>query len=74
MYNPLDWYWIVGGTGPQIATPGSPFTGDETRVFSSARLQYVPVSDPQYQAWRSSQMAVNGGIVRAEAQPTRMPA
>jgi hypothetical protein len=62
MYNPLDWYWIVGGTGPQIAAPGAPFTGDETRVFSSARLQYVPVSDPQYQAWRSSEMAVNGGM------------
>ena len=61
MYNPLDWYWIVGGTGPHITAPGAPFTGDETRVFSSARLQYVPVSDPQYQAWRSSQMAVNGG-------------
>jgi hypothetical protein len=61
MYKPSDWYWIVGGNGPHIAAPGDPFTGDETRVFSSARLQYVPVSDPQYQTWIAQQKAVNGG-------------
>jgi hypothetical protein len=59
--NPLDWYWFVGGTGPHIAAPGDPFTGDETKVFSSATLSYVPSTDPTYLAWRSRQMAENGG-------------
>lgn len=60
-YNPLDWYWFVGGTGPHVASTGAPFTGDETRVFSSARGRYVPVSDTTYQAWRTAEVAQSGG-------------
>jgi hypothetical protein len=33
-YNPLDWYWIVGG--------------DLTKVYSSAAGDYVPVDAPAY--------------------------
>jgi Phage tail assembly chaperone protein len=40
MYNPVDWYWIVGG--------------DASRVWSSARAAYVPVSDSTYSAWEVS--------------------
>lgn len=36
-YNPANWYWAVGGSA--------------TQVWSSARAQYVPVSDADYQAW-----------------------
>jgi hypothetical protein len=37
MYNPANWYWVVGGTASQ--------------VWSSARLQFVSSTDATYQAW-----------------------
>jgi hypothetical protein len=37
-YNFSDWYWIV--------------SGDASRVWSSARMMFVPASDPDYQAWQ----------------------
>lgn len=37
-YTPQDHYWIV--------------SGDETRVWSSARAAYVPADDAGYAAWR----------------------
>lgn len=42
-YDVTDWYWLVGA--------------DATRVWSSARAKYVPVSDDAYVAWRDA-----GGI------------
>jgi hypothetical protein len=54
-YDPRDWYWIVGGDGPH-----EPFTGDDTRVFASARNGYVPVADATYVAWQAAQMAERG--------------
>ena len=36
-YNPMDWYWIVGG--------------DDTRVFSSKASAYLPATDSTYTAW-----------------------
>jgi hypothetical protein len=54
-YNPLDWYWIVGGDGPH-----EPFTGDESRRFSSARNGYVPSTDETYVAWQAAQEAERG--------------
>lgn len=39
-YNPKDWYWFVAG--------------DETKVFSSKRGDFFPVSDAAYQAWLAS--------------------
>lgn len=36
-YDPRNWYWIVAG--------------DETRVYSSAVGNYVPVANEDYQAW-----------------------
>jgi hypothetical protein len=39
IYNPANWYWIVGG--------------DEAQVFSSATGNYVPATDPTYLAWRA---------------------
>lgn len=39
-YTPHNWYWIVAG--------------DETRAYSSASGDYVPVSDETYQAWLAS--------------------
>jgi hypothetical protein len=59
-FNPLDWYWIVGGNGPHIDEPGDDFTGDETRRFSSARNGYVPASDATYVAWRDAAVAESG--------------
>jgi hypothetical protein len=58
-YNPLDWYWIVGGGGPQLDANGE-FTGDETRRFASARNQYVPVDDATFVAWRDAATASVG--------------
>lgn len=52
MFDPNDWYWIVGGTGWLLASPSAPFTGDETRMYSSASLAYVPPSDAAYGAWK----------------------
>ena len=60
MYNPLDWYWIVGGTGPHIDEPGGDYTGDETRRFSSASNGYVPATDATYLAWQAAQIAATG--------------
>ncbi len=37
MYNPADWYWFVAGSTSQ--------------VWSSRRVQYVPVTDADYLAW-----------------------
>ena len=51
LFDIRNWYWIVGGNGPHIANAGDPFTGDETRVYSSKRAAYVPASDPTYVAW-----------------------
>lgn len=36
-YDPSNWYWIVAG--------------DQSRAYSSASGDYVPVSDAIYQAW-----------------------
>lgn len=38
-YDPLDWYWIVGG--------------DETRLFSSAAGDYVQPGNSDYLLWAS---------------------
>lgn len=38
-YNPLDWYWFVGG--------------DETSVFSSKAGNFVLPSNAAYVAWRA---------------------
>lgn len=54
MYNPHDWYWIVGGDGWHRPTATAPLTGDDTQVYSSARLVYVPVADVTYLAWIES--------------------
>lgn len=37
MYDPSDWYWVVGY--------------DYRRFWSSARRAYVPASDPVYVEW-----------------------
>lgn len=37
MYNPNNWYWIVGGS--------------TTQVFSSFEGKYVPINDSLYQSW-----------------------
>jgi hypothetical protein len=34
---PFDWYWFIGG--------------DRSRVYSSARQAYFPISDMAYLAW-----------------------
>ena len=59
-FRPRDWYWIVGGGGPHIDEPGGDHTGDESRVFASARNQYVPATDATYVAWKDAQMAALG--------------
>lgn len=51
MFNPTDWYWILGGEGPHVDEGGN-YTGDETRVFSSARNHYFPSDDATYLAWK----------------------
>jgi hypothetical protein len=35
---PFDWYWAVAGS--------------TTQVYSSKRLEYVPVSDSAFVAWK----------------------
>lgn len=47
-----DWYWVVGGNGPHITHAGAPYTGDESRVYSSAKLSYVPSDDSNYVEWK----------------------
>lgn len=47
-----DWYWIVGGTGHWKERAEDPFSGDESRVYSSKKQCYVPAEDPEYQAWK----------------------
>jgi hypothetical protein len=59
-YDPLNWYWIVGGDGPHIDAPGGDFTGDASRAFSSARNAYVPATDATYVAWRDAGVATFG--------------
>ena len=39
-YNPADWYWCVAGS--------------TTEVWSSARWQYVPITDATYVAWQAA--------------------
>lgn len=38
IYNPLDWYWIVGG--------------DETKAYSSKTGDYVASDDATFVAWK----------------------
>jgi len=59
-FNPLDWYWIVGGSGSHIIPPDTEPTGDETRRFASGRNQYVPVDDATFVAWRDTASAMVG--------------
>jgi len=61
-YNARDWYWIVGGNGPHLETADAAFTGDESRVFSSAVNRYVAGNDPTYVAWRDGLKARNEGV------------
>lgn len=42
-YDPLDWFWIVGGNAAQ--------------VYSSAAGNYVPVADPGYVQWMADDTA-----------------
>lgn len=37
MFDPRDWYWIVGG--------------DETRLWSTKAGSYVPATDADFLAW-----------------------
>lgn len=37
-YNPLNWYWFVGG--------------DKTKAYSSASGNYVQANDPTFVAWQ----------------------
>lgn len=37
LYNPADWYWVVGGSTEQ--------------VWASASAAYVSVTDSEYEAW-----------------------
>jgi hypothetical protein len=60
LFNPLNWYWIVGGNGPHIDAPGGDFTGDASRVFTSARNGYVPATDATYVTWRDAGQAESG--------------
>lgn len=53
LFNVKDWYWIVGGDGPHKKHAEAAFTGDESRVYSSVKLAYVPSDDSEYGAWRS---------------------
>ena len=58
MYNPRDWYWIVGGTGPHLE-PGKrhpPYR----RVYSSKMGVYVETSDPNYTEWLERQRTLSG--------------
>lgn len=50
-FDMTDWYWIVGGSGPHVASANSEPTGDDSRVFSSKRNAYVPADDEEYQRW-----------------------
>ena len=59
LYNPLNWYWIVGGGGPHLDANGD-FTGDDTRRFSSSVNAYVPADDPGFVAWRDAAVTMVG--------------
>jgi hypothetical protein len=59
LFNAIDWYWIVGGSGPHLDGNGD-FTGDETRRFASGRNQYVPAEDTTYVAWRDAAVVMVG--------------
>lgn len=61
-YTPMDWYWIVGGSGPHIPEEGGDYTGDSSQVFSSARNQYVPATDRQYLTWKDYHMTLRDGV------------
>jgi hypothetical protein len=39
-YDPRNWYWYVGG--------------DETRAFSSAAGDYLPVTSSAFQSWKAT--------------------
>lgn len=60
LYNPLRWYWIVGGNGPHIIPPDTEHTGDDTQRYSSAANAYVPLDDPDFVAWRDHAVAMVG--------------
>lgn len=45
LYDPLNWYWIVGG--------------DETQVFSSKTNAFVPVDDASYIAWDNTPTSID---------------
>lgn len=44
LYNPIDCYWFVGG--------------DTSQVWSSARMEYVPVGDDAYRTWIAQPEAI----------------
>lgn len=58
-YTPFDWYWFIGGGGPNLDDNGN-YTTDDTRVFSSARNHYFPSDDATYVAWRQSKIDAVG--------------
>jgi hypothetical protein len=56
MFNPRDWYWIVGASGPHLPDADAAHPAHD-RVYSSSRGAYVEVSDPTYREWREAQLA-----------------
>jgi hypothetical protein len=50
LYNAANWYWVTA------ENPG--------QVWSSARAQYVPTTDPAYQAWLAA-----GNITTRQGNP-----
>lgn len=51
VYNVADWYWFVDGHGPHL-TNGRDRHQTVGTVYSSARGEYVPITDARYLAWR----------------------
>ena len=51
IYNPIDWYWAIGGDG--------------AAVWSSARAMSVPVDDVNYVAWLA-ELGEGGGPSRLD--------
>lgn len=58
--NLRDWYWIVGGNGPHREHADAPFTGDESRRYSSAKLRYVPADDQDFLRWKDANAPMLG--------------
>jgi len=69
IFDPRDWYWFVGGGGPNLDDNGE-HTGDESQAFSSKRNQYVPSDDPEFAAWRDAMKAGAGLPPESTADPT----